>query len=397
MRTRGPAPAWPITLLAIGHASVDLYQGAVPAVVPFLAAGRHYGYGAVSGIVLAATLLSSVVQPLFGVLTDRRPMPWLLPVSMTTAGLGLALSGPGDSYVMTWLAVALSGLGVAAYHPESARIARAVSGGGHVGMSWFSLGGSIGFALAPVTATPVLSAGGLPATPLLVVPALVGGLLTIVVLRAVNSVSAVGRSARQAQGPDDWPAFLRLSALVTCRSIIYVQLSTFVELYVRLRMHGAGAPRGAALFVLFAGGAVGTVAGGGLASRWGRTRTVRMAYAATIPALAGVVFAPGYSVYPFVAAVAITMCVPFSLQITLGQDYLPSRIGTASGVTLGLAVSVGGLAAPAVGALADATSLRTALTLMIALSVVCWLIGRRLTEPGTPLIPVARADHEEVL
>jgi FSR family fosmidomycin resistance protein-like MFS transporter len=119
----------------------------------------------VSGFVLAASVLSSVVQPLFGLLADRGAARvvgrWLIPASMLTTGLGVALIGVVDSYPATLLAIALSGVGVAAYHPEAARFARSVTGGGHVGMSSFSLGGNVGFALAPVIATPVLIAGGL--------------------------------------------------------------------------------------------------------------------------------------------------------------------------------------------------------------------------------------------
>ena len=100
-----------------------------------------------------------------------------------------------------------------------------------------------------------------------------------------------------------------------------------------------------------------------------------------MPALAGLVFVPGPAVYLFVGAVALTIYVPFSLFVTLGQDYLPNRIGTASGVTLGLAVSVGGIAAPAIGAIADATTLQTALAVLIVLPAVSWFIARGLTEP----------------
>ena len=134
-------------MLCLGHMVDDLYQGAVPALIPYLALVRHYDYTAAAGITLAATLLSSLAQPLFGVLTDRYALPLLIPVGMSLAGLGIGLSGLSASYLLTWLAVALSGLGVAAYHPESARAARAASQGSHVTMSWFSLAGSVGFAL----------------------------------------------------------------------------------------------------------------------------------------------------------------------------------------------------------------------------------------------------------
>jgi FSR family fosmidomycin resistance protein-like MFS transporter len=370
-----------VGLLAVGHAGVDIYQGAVPAVVPFLVLERQYGYVAVSGIVLAATLLSSIVQPMFGALTDRLRMPWLIPVSMVTAGLGVALCGVTDSYVLTWLAVALSGLGVAAYHPEAARLARAASGGSHLAMSWFSLGGNIGFALAPIVVTPILAAGGLPASPWLLVPALLGGLVTTVVLRSMTGGLAASGGAEVDRGRDDWPVFLRLTAIVIARSIVYIGLGAFLALWAQQRVHGGETAGAAALFVLFAGGAAGTVLGGRLASTWGRIRTLRASYAAATPAVAGVVYAPGVAVYAFVALTAILLYIPFSLHVTLGQDYLPNRIGTASGVTLGLAVSVGGVATPVLGAIAEATSLRTALSTLLVFPVLSWLLARSLHEP----------------
>ncbi len=365
-----------IAVLAVGHASVDLYQGAVPALVPFLVAERGYGYVAASGIVLAATLLSSIVQPVFGALTDRWRMPWLIPVSMTTAGLGVALSGVGSAYLATWLAVALSGLGVAAYHPESARLARIASEGSHVRMSWFSLGGTLGFATAPLLVTPLLSVTGVGGSPYLVVPALLGALVTVLVIRSVRAGTGGGQAAATVSGRDDWPAFLRLTLVIVSRSIAYVGLSAFVALYM-----GGGLAGGLALFVLFGGGAVGTVLGGRLAARFGRIRTMRAAYLASIAAIAGVPLAPGWWACLFIALSSMALYAPFSLHVTLGQDFLPNRIGTASGVTLGLAVSAGGLASPLIGALAEATTLRLALGTLVAFATLSWLLSRTLQEP----------------
>ncbi|GAA0923657.1 MFS transporter [Nonomuraea longicatena] len=363
-------------VLAAGHAGVDFYQGAVPAMIPFLVAERHYGYVAASGLVLAATLLSSIVQPLFGLLADRLRLAWLIPVSMLAAGAGIGLVGPAGSYPLTWLAVALSGLGVAAYHPESARLARAASGGGHVAMSWFSLGGNLGFALAPLLVTPLLAAGGVGASPLLVVPALLGCVLTVAAMRAVGGRGAGGRP-RVVAVRDDWAAFTRLALVMAARSIAYIGLSAFVALYA-----GGGASGAAALFAQFAGGAVGTVLGGALAARWGRVRTLRLAYALAVPAVAGVVLVPGPGVHVFAAAAGLALYVPFSLHVTLGQDYLPGHAGTASGVTLGLAVSAGGAVSPLIGALAEATSLRVALACLVAMPLLAWFLSRPLVEPA---------------
>ena len=146
-----------VGLLAGSHAVDDIYQGAVPALLPFFIAGRHYSYAAATGLTFAATVLSSVIQPLFGVLTDRHNLRWLVPAGLTVAGAGIGLSGLAASYLLTWLAIALSGVGVAAFHPEAARAARAASGDSQQAMSVFSVGGNAGFAVGPPFVTLVSS------------------------------------------------------------------------------------------------------------------------------------------------------------------------------------------------------------------------------------------------
>jgi FSR family fosmidomycin resistance protein-like MFS transporter len=134
--------------------------------------------------------------------------------------------------------------------------------------------------------------------------------------------------------------------------------------------------------VLYLGGAVGTVLGGSLANRWGRIAVVRWSSALGVLAVAGVVFVPGPLLLVCVALTSACLYVPFSLSITLGQDYLPRRVGTASGVTLGLTVSVGGIASPLIGVAADHTSLQVALTPLILLPGLGWLLLRTLREPA---------------
>ncbi|MET7969831.1 MFS transporter [Micromonospora sp. NPDC005305] len=370
-----------ITLLAVSHACVDIYQGSVAALVPLFVAERAYTYAAASGIVLAASLLSSVAQPLFGALTDRWAMPWLLPVSTLLGGAGIAMSGLSGEYTFTLLFVALSGIGVAAYHPESARIAREASEGSHAAMAYFSTGGNVGFALAPLMVAGITFLGGLSSTPLMVVPALAGTAMVLPVLRALVQHKSAAGGKPAPVGRDDTASFMRLTFAVVFRSIAFVGLSTFISLYAQQRMNGSAAAGTAALFVLYLGGVVGSVLGGNAAHRWGRVAVSRWSYSITAIAIAGVVWMPGPAIYLFVALTSAGLYVPFSLQVTLGQDYLPTRVGTASGITLGLTVSVGGLASPAIGALADATSLRTALTPLIVMPVLSWLMFRTLRDP----------------
>ncbi|MFE2146016.1 MFS transporter [Streptomyces sp. NPDC059456] len=398
---------------AAGHSCVDVYQGAVAALVPFLVSERAYGYAAASGIVLAASLLSSVVQPLFGALADRRPLPWLIPLSTAAAGLGIALVGTDAGRPATLAAVALSGLGVAAYHPAAARLVRTTAGGpGHTAMSWFALGGNIGFACAPLLVVGALSVPGPAGWWLLALPAAAGVVLNLPrpVRERAAGATAEGAAApllprprrgggggggppgaggaapdAAAAGREDRRAFLRLSGVVVVRSVAFIGLSTFIALYVRER--GGGGTAGAvALSALFAGSAGGTLLGSRLAARWGRVTTVRRAYAAAAPAVLGLLLLPLPLVYVCAALAAAALYVPFSLQVTLGQDYLPSRMGTASGVTLGLTVSVGGVASPLIGALADATSVRTALIPLAVLPLAAWALARRLPEPAAPAV-----------
>ncbi|MCX4426417.1 MFS transporter [Streptomyces mirabilis] len=374
-----------IIMLSVGHACVDIYQGAVASLVPFFVAERAYSYAAVSGIVLAASVLSSVAQPVFGLLTDRWAMPWILPVSTVLGGLGIALSGLSGSYPLTLVFVAVSGVGVAAYHPESARVARLVSEGSHTAMGWFSVGGNLGFAAAPLMVTAVVASGGLRLSPLLVLPALAGGLLCLPALRALRRKTALdGSRTTAALGTDDKASFLKLSLAVVFRSVVFVGLSTFISLYARQRTGGGTAAGTAALFVLYIGGALGSVLGGSLANRWDRVTVARWSYLLTIPAVAGTVFVPGPAFYVFVALTSAGLYIPFSLQVTLGQDYLPTRVGTAGGITLGLTVSIGGLVSPLIGTVADATSLRTALTPLVLMPALSWLLFRTLPEPTAP-------------
>lgn len=373
---------WRMWLLVGSHLVDDLYQGAVPAMVPFFVAERHYGYVAAAGITLAATLLSSVVQPLFGILTDRRPMPWLVPAGLSVAGIGIGLSGLGDSYLWTWCAIALSGLGVAAYHPESARLARGAAAGSHVGMSWFSLGGNVGFALGPILVAPVMATMGLGSSPLLMIPAILVGLALSILLRRLTPPALALAASGRAGLIDRWGQFSRLTTVVIMRSIATFSLHTFLALWVADRLDADGHLAGqAALVLFFGGGALGTLLGGIMAGRWGRVRLIRASYLLTIPMLAGVALIPGPAIFAFILATGLCLNIPFSLTVTLGQDYLPSRVGTASGITLGLAMSIGGLAAPLVGLLAEAVNLQIALLSLLIAPIVSWLAALRLDEP----------------
>jgi len=367
-------------LIAYGHTTVDFSQGAIAALMPFLVLQGGYSYAGAAGIMLTFSLVSSIIQPVLGIMGDKWRMRWLIPVSVMLSGIGIAAIGLVSSYWAVAALASAAGIGVAAFHPASASRAREVSGGDHVLMSWYSLGGNFGFALGPVIVAITVGIFGLGATPLLVIPALTGT-AAVLVLNRYGAAKPVKKGNGAQDRRDDWVSFGRMSIAIICRSIVFVGIGTFIVLF----MHEyRGVPENlanASLFIFYIMGAFGTAVGGHLAKRWQRTAILRWSYLLSIPLLAGMFLIPGPIAWIFIVLVALTLYVPFSLQVTLGQDYLPQHMSTASGVTLGLAVSVGGIATPLIGALADKVGLEYALLPLIALPAVAYIALRGLKDP----------------
>ncbi len=372
-----------VALMASAHVADDIYQGVVPALLPFLVAERGYSYAAIAGLTLAATVLSSVAQPAFGWLGDRAPRRWMIPAGMLTAAIGVGLVGLSPTYLVTWLLIALSGLGIAAFHPEAARAARQASGNSNRAMSVFALGGNVGFALGSLVATPLLLATGLGGTVLLVLPALVMASILISRLHTVlDGRTTDKRRPAAVIGDDNWPAFLRLTSIVVVRSIVFFGLTSFLAVYFIHNLDATLVEGGAALTLFLIAGAGGTLIGGWLADRFGRLLSIRIGFALTIPAMAGIVLSPTWPVaMAFVAITGVTIFIPFAVFVILGQDYLPHRIGTASGVTVGLAVSIGGLFTPVLGLLADTLGLQLALGVLVALPLIALILTALLRDP----------------
>lgn len=384
-----------IAVMAMSHVIDDFYQGVVPALLPFLVAERHYSYAAVAGLTLAANLLSSVAQPAFGWWGDHKPRRWLIPVGMLVAALGVSMVTFTPEYGATWLVIALSGLGISAFHPEAARAARLAAGNSNRAMSVFALGGNIGFAAGSLVTTPLLLVTGLGGTALLVIPAVVMAVLLVVRLRTVlDGPAGVPKRVVHPPGPDNWPAFLRLTAVVVVRSIVFFGAVSFIALYFIHDFGASPALGGAALSVFLIAGAAGTLVGGWLADRVGRLLSIRIGFALAIPSLLGLVLSTNWVVaMVFVALFGVAIFIPFAVFVILGQDYLPNRIGIASGVTVGLAVTVGGLFSPLLGWIADQTDLRVTFMILIVLTALALALAFFLRDPtDVPRHPRAVGD-----
>jgi FSR family fosmidomycin resistance protein-like MFS transporter len=378
--------------LASTHAVNDLYQGAIPAMLPFLMSERHYSYAAVSGLAFAASGVSSLFQPLFGILSDRKPRTWLVPAGSVTAALGVVAAGLSGNYAATWLFVALAGIGIAAYHPPATSQARAAGGSSQKAMSVFSVGGTVGGSLAPSLVTWVIGSAGFDGSYLLAVPALV-----MVCLWALKgpwmrrrgygeaAPLVAGASAESTEaGPrrsDDWRAFTRLVVVIVGWSVPYVTVTSLVSLHAQRDLGQSTAAGAAVLTTYTAAGAVGTLLGGWVGDGHGRMTSVRIGYLVALPALAGIAWAPTFPVLVVSTVVFGTaMFLPFAAQVTLAQDYLPNRPGTASGLTLGLAMAAGGLCSPAFGWLADSRGLRAAFYALLLVFAVPVVLAMRLPD-----------------
>jgi FSR family fosmidomycin resistance protein-like MFS transporter len=342
--------------LLLGHLTTDVNQGMLPALLPFFIAERGLSYSAAGGLVLAANVASSVVQPLFGHLADRQPSPWLVPAGVAAAGTGLALSGIAPTYPLIAAAVGLSGLGVAAFHPEGSRAAAYASGDERAtGMSVFATGGNLGVATGPLLVTPLVLAYGLKASLVMVVPVLLVAAFLATQLGRLGALRHDTATAGAAPELEDrWRPFARLTIAVICRSIVYTGLVSFLPLFWAGVLGGTKAGGSRALALLLGSGVFATLAGGRLADRHGRRVVVLVSMAVLAPLLLllAVTKDPRTAALLLVP-IGCALYVPFSVLVVMGQEYLPSRVGMASGVTLGLAVTVGGIAAPLLGTLAD--------------------------------------------
>jgi len=367
-----------LAALASGHAVADLCQGAVPALIPFLIAERGYSYAAVGALLLFVTVGSSIIQPAFGAVSDRLSLSWLMPVGVALAAIGIGLAGVAPNFGLTAVAVGIGGLGVAAFHPEGARYANYASGSRRgTGMSLFSVGGNAGFALGPILITPAVLLFGLSGTlivailPLLVAVGLAFELPNLKRRTAVAAAESAARVRNADRSEDDWSAFGTLTAVVSVRSGIYFGLQSFAPIWFIHEYGASEATANTALAAMLVAGALGTLVGGRLVDRIGRRKVLLGSIIAQIPLLLAFILAPTYiAAAILLAAIGFVTVMSFSVSVVMGQEYLPSRLGVASGVTLGFAIGVGGVAAALLGLLADAVSLSAVMWTVVLLPFV---------------------------
>jgi MFS transporter, FSR family, fosmidomycin resistance protein len=370
--------------LSLGHGFVDMCQGAVPALLPTLIATRGLNLASATALVSIATIGSAIVQPLFGIWSDRISAPLLAPLGVLLAGLGVASVGLCHTYLGLALALGLSGLGVALFHPEGARMAHVVGGGSVRGMSYFSVGGNGGFALGPLAVLLILGIGGISATPLLAIPGLVVASLLLLDVERLKGHMGIERRAqhtREVRPAAQWGPFARLVAAAVARTVPFYALLALIPIYA-MRRFGAGHSVGSiALTVMLLCGAAGTLIGGRSADRFGKRIVLVWAM---LPLTVFLLILPHVGLvlmFVTLGCVGFTLDAPFSTTVVLGQQYLPAQRGLASGITLGLAIGLGGLLATGLGAIADAVGIHTTLEFLPVFSVIALACVMSLPQP----------------
>jgi FSR family fosmidomycin resistance protein-like MFS transporter len=378
-----------MTLLSTGHLATDFAGGALPALLPYLVDEFDLSYTLAGLTILAWAISSSVVQPAFGLLSDRRGALWLLPAGLALGGIGIGLAAVAPSYGTMLLLVTLSGLGTAAYHPEGTKYAAYVSGERRAtGMSYFSVGGNIGYAIGPLAATGLVVAFGLHGGLLLALPPLAVACVLLAASPYLRGFTPERRAHRSGAGDDRPGAMALLLVIVTLRSVAWFGLLAFVPLW-EVSQGGSESYGNRVLALMLLVGGIGTLIAGPAADRFGARPVLTASVVAVGPLIAFYLVVGGLAGAAALALVGVCVISTFGVTMVMSQEYLPRHIGLASGLSIGLSIGLGGVAAVALGALADSLDLETALWVCAAAPVLATVLCLRLPATRTRQVPAA--------
>jgi FSR family fosmidomycin resistance protein-like MFS transporter len=373
-----------MTALSGGHLAVDFASGSVPALIPFLTDRFDLNYALAAMLLLASTVSSSLVQPLFGLWSDRRGALWLIPGGTILAAIGIGLAAVTPWYPLVLVLVFAGGLGVAAFHPEGAKYAAYASGKKRAsGMSYFNIGGNTGYALGAFVTGLFISAIGLGGGLVAMIPVAVAAAILLRVMPQFAALHPVRRADAASSGQHDRHAMALLGAVIALRSIPWFTVLAFVPLWVESLGHSKEYGN-RLLFLMLLAGAAGPLTLGPVADQIGLRRTLVVTQALIPPLLLVFIYVGG--VVGAIALLPVGVCVVGTFGVTrvLSQRYLPRHIGMASGLSVGLAMGIGGTAAVVLGAVADVVDLKTALTISAIAPALGVFVCMRLPRPATP-------------
>ncbi len=359
-------------LLMAAHLCDDVNQGALVALMPFLVLHYGYSYAAVTALLFASNAASAIIQPLFGWLGDRHQRPWLMAVGIFLAGIGIALIGVMPNYELDLAAAMVSGIGVAMFHPEGGRLANLVAGAQKgTGMSIFAVGGKLGFTFGPLLAAAAVSLWGMPGTLAFLVPAWLCGAILLAKNRTFLAYGAAAKAHDDSEAHDSWKGFGITMGAISCRSIMYYALLSFIPLFLvaNLGQEESFASSVLSLFALMCAAA--TIASGWIGQKTGAKPLIVASYA--LVAIEVVALALSNNVVAaLILVVLLALCcdISYPSAVALGQSFVPHHLGMASGLSFGVMVCIGGMMAPVLGLIGDAFGLRAALFSVAAFALL---------------------------
>ena len=351
-------PSLLLFLLSFGHMCTDIVQGALPALLPYLKDKYSLSYTVTGSLLLMAHLTSSVIQPVFGYITDRRPFPVLLSLGCLMSGIGIALIPFSTGFSMLIAFVVFMGLGTAAFHPEGFKATACIASVKRAtGMSLFSVGGNLGFSIGAPAAIFLVSRYGLNGTSWLFFPAALAGLLFLPALphirRRIAEVSARPEPASRNGVERPVYAVSLIVLIVIFRSWTHLGLATYIPFLYRAQLSSHPEFVAALLFLFLGAGTAGTLLGGLLADRIGHRKTVFFSMALQVPLIYLFLGSKGWLVFVLAAALGATIVSTFSVTIVMAQELFPRRMATAAGTIAGFAIGTGGIGVTLLGAVAD--------------------------------------------
>jgi FSR family fosmidomycin resistance protein-like MFS transporter len=355
-----------LVALSFTHLLNDMMQSLLPAIYPLLKTRFELSFAQIGLITFTFQFTASLLQPVVGVVTDKRPMPFSLAVGMGFTLLGLLLLGVAGSFAVLLLAAGLVGLGSSVFHPESSRIARMASGGRHgMAQSFFQVGGQAGQALGPLLAAFVVVPHGQGSVAWFALFALLGMVVLLNVGRwyraARQRIAARPRAAAHAASTLSHrrvtASIIILLVLIFSKYFYMASLNTYYTFYL---IHKFGVSIQTAqifLFVFLGATAAGTFAGGPIGDRIGRKYVIWASILGVLPFTLALPHANLAWTVVLTVVIGLILSSAFSAILVYAQELVPGKVGTVSGMFFGFAFGMGGLGAALLGVLADRTSI----------------------------------------
>lgn len=383
-----------ILSLSFCHLLNDLMQSLVPALYPILKSSYGLSFGQIGVITLTVQCTASILQPVVGFYTDRRPQPYSLTVGIGFTLVGLVAMSRAASYPAILVAAALIGMGSSVFHPEASRVARMAAGGRYgLAQSLFQVGGNVGSASGPLLAAFVVVPRGQSSIAWFAVAALVAMVVLLQVAgwyarhrEPRRPASIPARTAVATPRESGLPrrrvatAVVVLVALLFSKNVYSASLSSYYTLYLIDRFHLPVQTAQLYLFAFLVGIVAGTIAGGAVGDRVGRIPVMWFSILGALPFALILPYANLFWTGVLAVLIAIIMASSFSAILVYAQELLPGRVGLTAGMFYGLAFGLAGLGAAALGRLADLTSISTVYRLtpfLLSLGLLTALLPRR--------------------